>query len=108
MLCSLDVCTISLVVRLVRLASCLQALSIQVELYHCLGSGPAAFLYGQIANEEEASLEERAQYRLLEVAAQASPNCADGGSLDPARPRVNPAFLLGVAPDTNDTVVSLP
>ena len=70
-------------------------LHIQLELYKFLGAGPAAFLYGQVANEQEASLAERAHYRLLQVAAQVSPLCADD-SLDPAKPRVNPAQLLGV------------
>lgn len=40
----------------------------------------AAFLYGQVAGEEAASLEERAQYRLLQVVAQTGPECVDRGS----------------------------
>ena len=76
--------------------SCLQVLDIQVDVYQYLGAGPAAFLYDQIANEQEATLEERAQYRLLQIYAQSRPYCADVGDLDPARPRVSPAHLLAV------------
>ena len=39
-------------------AHCLQVLGFQVDVYQHLGAGPVAFLYGQMANEQEATLEE--------------------------------------------------
>lgn len=85
----------------------MQAIPIQEWVYQFLGAGPVAFLYGQVANQQDASLQERALYRLLHVTAQNSPFCPDG-TLDPARPIVNPAQFLGVAFTTDEDVVGLP
>ncbi|KAL3131971.1 hypothetical protein ABBQ38_007666 [Trebouxia sp. C0009 RCD-2024] len=82
-----------------------QAIPIQEWVYQFLGAGPVAFLYGQVANQQDASLQERALYRLLHVTAQNSPFCPDG-TLDPARPIVNPAQFLGVAFTTDEDVVN--
>ena len=79
-----------------------------MDVYRYLGAGPVAFLYGEVANEQEATLEERARHRLLQIAAQSSPCCARGGDLDPARPRVNPAHLLGVSVNASADEVRLP
>lgn len=89
-------------------ASWLQVLGIQEYVYQYLGAGPVAFLHGQVVNEEEATLEERAHFRLLQTAAQSSPYCADGGDLNPARPRVNPSHLLAVPIDADADAVRLP
>ena len=86
----------------------LQVLGIQEAVYRYLGAGPVAFLYGHMVTEEEATLEERAHFKLLQTAAQFSPYCADGGDLDPAKPRVNPSYLLAVPFDTDADGVRLP
>ena len=66
-----------------------------------------AFLYGQVADQQDAALQEPALYRLLQMAAQTSPFCPDG-SLDPAKPIINPAQFLGVSFLADEDVVRLP
>lgn len=87
--------------------ACLQAIPIQEWVYQFLGAGPVAFLYGQVADQQDAPLQERALYRLMQLSAQTSPFCPDG-SLDLARPIVNPAQFLGVLFLEDEDTVRLP